>query len=56
VATLLAATLVSGVVGYASIVFLLGYLKRHTTWAFIVYRLLLGGLLLVLLQRGVLEP
>jgi undecaprenyl-diphosphatase len=56
VATLLAATFVSGAVGYASIVFLLGYLKRHTTWAFIVYRLLLGGLLLVLLQRGVLEP
>jgi undecaprenyl-diphosphatase len=39
---LLAGTVVAGVVGYASIAFLLGYLKRHTTWLFILYRLALG--------------
>jgi undecaprenyl-diphosphatase len=49
---LLAATLVSFVVGYASIAFLLGYLKKHTTWVFIVYRLALGGALLALLADG----
>jgi len=49
---LVAATVVSFVVGYASIAFLLGYLKRHTTWLFIIYRLALGGLLLALLFAG----
>jgi undecaprenyl-diphosphatase len=43
------ATLASFVVGYASIAFLLEYLKKHTTWVFIVYRLSLGAALLVLL-------
>jgi undecaprenyl-diphosphatase len=43
---LVIATVVSFVVGYASIAFLLGYLKKHTTWVFIVYRLALGVFLL----------
>jgi undecaprenyl-diphosphatase len=41
------ATVVSGVVGYASIAFLLNYLKKHTMCLFIVYRLILGVVLLV---------
>ena len=49
---LFAATIVSFVVGYASIAFLLGYLKKHTTWVFIIYRLALGGALLALLANG----
>jgi undecaprenyl-diphosphatase len=49
---LVVATGVSFVVGYASIAFLLGYLKRHTMWLFIWYRLALGALLLVLLWLG----
>ena len=49
---LVAATVVACVVGYASIAFLLGYLKRHTTWLFIVYRLALGVALLTLLGTG----
>ncbi len=49
---LVVATVVSGVVGYASIAFLLGYLRRHTTWIFIVYRLALGVILLALLSAG----
>src|SRR5207245_1367244 len=50
--TLAVATFVSFVVGYASIAFLLGYLKKHTTWLFIIYRLALGGVLLALLRSG----
>jgi len=53
---LIAATVVSFVVGYASIAFLLGYLKKHTMWVFIVYRLLLGAALLGLLSAGKLHP
>jgi undecaprenyl-diphosphatase len=53
---LLLATVVSGIVGYASIAFLLAYLRTRTTYVFIVYRLLLGGLLLILLWQGVLSP
>src|SRR5262249_8592621 len=53
---LVVATVVSGVVGYASIAWLLHYLKRHTTWVFIVYRLALGGLILALLAAGPLPP
>ena len=49
---LLVATAVSGVVGYASIAFLLGYLKTHSTFLFIAYRLVLGLGLLALLVSG----
>jgi undecaprenyl-diphosphatase len=56
VAELVVATLVSLVVGYASIAFLLGYLKRHGTYVFIAYRLLLGGLLFYWLAQGALQP
>ena len=54
--SLIVSTVVSGIVGYASIAFLLGYLKKHSTYLFIFYRLALGGLLLVLLLSGVLSP
>ena len=53
---LLVSTIVSGIVGYLSIWFLLEYLKKHTTAIFIVYRILLGTVLLVLLWRGVIDP
>ena len=52
---LLTATVVSCVVGYATIAFLLGYLKKHTTYLFILYRLGLGSLLLVLLYMSRLQ-
>ena len=51
---LIVATAVAGVVGYASIAFLLGYLRKYTTYLFVVYRILLGITLLILLQQGVL--
>ncbi|HMF58635.1 MAG TPA: undecaprenyl-diphosphate phosphatase, partial [Pyrinomonadaceae bacterium] len=50
------ATIVSGVVGYASIWFLLRYLKTHTTGIFIGYRLIVGAVILALLFAGVITP
>lgn len=55
-ANLVAATVVSGVVGYASIAFLLGYLRRHSTYLFIGYRLIVGAILLGLVYAGVISP
>ncbi|HMV47497.1 MAG TPA: undecaprenyl-diphosphatase UppP [Blastocatellia bacterium] len=49
---LLIATLVSAVVGYASIAFLISYLRRHSTYAFIAYRLVAGLILLALAAKG----
>jgi undecaprenyl-diphosphatase len=39
-------TVVAGIVGYAAIAFLLKYLRTHTTYVFIFYRILLGAVLL----------
>ena len=50
--SLAVATVVSGVVGYASIWFLLRYLKSHSTGVFIVYRVIVGGLILAALALG----
>jgi undecaprenyl-diphosphatase len=49
---LVVATIVSGLVGYASIWFLLRYLRTHSTGIFIVYRLVVGFVILVLLVGG----
>ncbi|KUL30140.1 undecaprenyl-diphosphatase UppP [Chlorobium limicola] len=51
---IIVATIVSGIVGYASIAFLLNYLKSHTTSIFIIYRLLLGSGILIMLASGML--
>ncbi len=56
VVSLVVATLVSGVVGYASIAFLLGYLKKNSMYLFIVYRIALGVMLLALIAVGKLQP
>lgn len=50
------ATTVAGIVGYASIWFLLRYLRTHSTGIFIGYRLAIGILLLVLLAKGTIQP
>lgn len=55
IVAILVASVVSGIIGYASIAFLLGFLRKHATYVFIVYRIVLGVLLLVLLQRGVIR-
>ena len=53
---LLVATLVSGIVGYLSIWFLLAFLRRNSTFIFIVYRVALGIVILTLLWYGILDP
>jgi undecaprenyl-diphosphatase len=49
---LIVATIVSGAVGYASIWFLLRFLRTHSTGVFIVYRVIVGGLILAALAGG----
>jgi undecaprenyl-diphosphatase len=51
---LITATVVSGIVGYASIAFLLNYLKSHSTYLFIIYRIVVGICLLYFLWTGIL--
>lgn len=53
--SLLIATVVSGVVGYLSIAFLLSYLKTRSNMIFIIYRIILGIIILILLSNGVLH-
>ena len=53
--SLAVATVVSGVVGYASIWFLLRYLRTHSTGVFIGYRVIVGGLILLAISFGYLS-
>lgn len=55
-APLAVATVISGLVGYASIWFLLRYLREHSTGVFIGYRLVVGALILLLLFTGTINP
>ncbi len=50
------ATVVSLVVGLAVIAFLMRYLKRGSFLPFVIYRILLGGVLIGLLSAGILQP
>ena len=54
--SLAAGTVVAGIVGYASIWFLLRFLRTHTTGVFIVYRLIVGGAILFMLFSGRIGP
>lgn len=53
---LIVATIVSGVVGYASIWFLLRFLRTHSTTLFIVYRLIVGAAIIFALLGGYISP
>ena len=50
------ATVVSGVVGWASIYWLLRYLRTHKTTIFIWYRVVLGVIMFALLATGFVHP
>lgn len=52
----LLATVLAFIVGYASIAWLLRWLVTHSTAVFATYRVLLGATVLLLVQRGVIEP
>jgi len=54
--SIVVASVVSGITGYLSIAFLLRYLQRHATYLFVVYRILLGVLLIVLITSGRIAP
>jgi len=56
IGNLIISTVISGIVGYAAIAWLLRYLMHHTTMVFIWYRLALGALLIILLWNGLLQP
>jgi len=49
---LVVATLLAFVVGYASIAFLLRFLSTHTVLPFVIYRVVLGALVLALVAAG----
>ena len=55
-AALAVATIVSAISGYLSIAFLLRFLQRHTTFAFVGYRVALGIILIALLMTGRIQP
>jgi undecaprenyl-diphosphatase len=55
VTALVVGTLVSAVVGYFAIAFLIGFLKRYSTAVFVGYRLFFGALILALLAMKVVE-
>jgi undecaprenyl-diphosphatase len=50
------ATVVSFVIGYAVIAWLLRYISTHNFLPFVIYRLVLAGVVAALLLTGVLEP
>lgn len=52
---LIAATVVSAIVGYLSIEFLLRYLRKKSMMVFVVYRIIIGILILLLIYNGVIR-
>jgi len=50
------ATLIAFVVGYAAIAWFLKYISHHSFMPFVVYRVLLGILIIALVSAGVLAP
>ena len=53
---LIVGSVVAAIVGYLSIWFLIAFLRRNSTAVFIIYRILLGSVILVLLWQGVISP
>ena len=53
---LVVSTLISAIVGYISIAFLLSFLRKNSTLVFIIYRLIIGVLILWALIVGRIAP
>ncbi len=49
-------TVVAGIVGYLSIWFLLSFLKKNSTAIFIIYRIVVGSVILILVWQNVIDP
>jgi undecaprenyl-diphosphatase len=56
VVNLIVSTLVAGICGYIAIDFLLKFLKKNTTFVFIIYRIVLGIIILTLLFNNIIQP
>lgn len=54
--TLAVATLFSAVSGYLTIAFLLNYLKKHSTYVFVFYRIFIGVTILTLIYTNIINP
>jgi undecaprenyl-diphosphatase len=52
IGNVLVATVISFVVGYAAIAWFLRYLAHHSVRVFVIYRILLGGTVLILVATG----
>ncbi|MEQ1738189.1 MAG: undecaprenyl-diphosphate phosphatase, partial [Rhodoglobus sp.] len=50
------ATVIAFGVGLSVIAFLMSYIKKRSFLPFVIYRILLGGVLIGLLSAGVLQP
>ncbi|MGB5289237.1 MAG: undecaprenyl-diphosphatase UppP [Ignavibacteriaceae bacterium] len=50
------ATIVSGITGYLAIDFLLKFLKKHTTYLFVYYRIAAGIFIIILLLTNIIKP
>ena len=53
---LVVATVVSGISGYIAIDFLLKYLKKHSTFLFVYYRIVAGIFILILILTNIVKP
>ncbi|MDR3609181.1 MAG: undecaprenyl-diphosphate phosphatase [Ignavibacteriaceae bacterium] len=53
---LIVSTIVAGICGYLAIDFLLKFLKKNTTFVFIIYRIVLGITILTLLFNNIILP
>ena len=53
---LLVGTIVAGIIGYFSIWFLLAFLRKNSTAVFIIYRIILGSVILTLLWLNLISP
>jgi undecaprenyl-diphosphatase len=54
--TLAVATLFSAISGYLTIAFLLNFLKKHSTYIFVFYRIFLGVTILILIYMNFINP
>ena len=54
--TLAIATLFSAISGYLTIAFLLNFLKKHSTYVFVFYRIIIGVTILTLIYTNIINP
>lgn len=56
VINVLVSTIVSAISGYLAIDFLIKFLKRNSTMIFIIYRIILGAVIILLISQNVINP